>query len=215
MSSLFEFLTSLLNFITGIFSGKKEDKKNLWSDILDCRSKLAIALAEGRITDVAVLRKELDSLMKQYSRSVRNDEKALKRAIRGGIKYAAFCIMAISAFTGCAHTKGKTQQQTLIIGERIHILQPGSKIDVPELMPPAKVWYLLDNIAIQQWLGIPVDYDQERKEPAKPQSWHRRDVITSADGKAKSVFDVCDGSATFKTYMYDFDKDKWVEAQPK
>lgn len=163
MSSLFEFLSSLLDFITGIFSGKKEDKKNLWAEILDRRNQLSVALAEGRITDVAVLRKELDSLMKQYSRSLRDDERALKKARRGGIRYAAFCFLVVVTLCGCVHTKSKTQQQVLIVGERINLVKPGSDIKVPKLIPPAKVWYLLDNVAIQQWLGIPVDYAEGSK----------------------------------------------------
>ena len=163
MSSLFEFLSSLLDFITGIFSGKKEDKKNLWAEILDRRNQLSVALAEGRITDVSVLRKELDRLMKQYSRSLRDDERMLKEAGNGGVKCAAFCVLSVMALCGCAHTRPKTQQQVLIVGERINLVKPGSDIKVPELIPPAKVWYLLDNVAIQQWLGIPVDYAEGSK----------------------------------------------------
>lgn len=163
MSSLLDFLSRLLDFITGVFSSKKEDKANLWAEILDCRNQLSAALADGRITDVSVLRKELDRLMKQYSRSLRHDEKALKSARNGGIKYASFCILPVLILCGCAHTKPKTQQQVLIVGERINIVKPGSDIKVPDLIPPAKTWYLLDNVAIKQWLGIPVDYSEGSK----------------------------------------------------
>lgn len=160
VSSVFDFLTECLRFVTGIFSGKKEDKKNLWAEILDRRAQLSVALAEGRITDVMVLRKELDSLMKQYSRHIRSEEKSLIRARKGNPLAFSAVVAAVIVFSGCVHGKSGSQQ-TLVIGERINIVKPGSEITVPELTPPAKTWYLIDNIAIQQWLGIPVDYSQD------------------------------------------------------
>lgn len=200
MSALFEFLTNLLGFITGIFSDKKENKENLWSEILDCRSKLSVALAEGRITDVAVLRKELESLMKRYSRYIRSEERAFRRGAKGGIKWASFCLSAvILAASGCANTKSRPQQQVLVIGERIHVLEPGSDLKVPQLVPPARKWYLVDDVAILQWLGIPFDY-------GNPDPSDRRDVIVS---------DVRDGAMSVKTYSYDFKADRWVEVVPR
>lgn len=161
VSSIFEFLSRLLDFLTGIFSSKKEDKANLWSEILDCRAQLSLALAEGRITDVAVLRKELDALMKRYFRSVRADERDLRRARRANPSSFLFLAIALLVAAGCSTTGKKKQTEVLVIGERINIVKPGSTVQVPELVKPAKTWYLLDDVAIQQWLGIPVDYSQE------------------------------------------------------
>ena len=152
VSSIFEFLSRLLDFLTGIFSSKKEDKANLWSEILDCRAQLSLALAEGRITD---------ALMKRYSRSVRADERDLRRARRANPSSFIFLAIAILMAAGCSTTGKKKQTEVLVIGERINIVKPGSTVRVPELVKPAKTWYLLDDVAIQQWLGIPVNYSQE------------------------------------------------------
>ena len=202
VSSIFEFLSRLLDFMTGIFSSKKEDKANLWSEILDCRARLSSALAEGRITDVAVLRKELDALMKRYSRSVRDDERDLRRARRANPASFIFLaiIAAIAATTaGCSTTGRKKQTEVLVIGERIHVLEPGSDVSVPQLVPPARKWYLVDDVAILQWLGIPVDY-------GSPGPGDRRDIIVS---------DVRDGAMSVRTYSYDFKADRWVEVVPR
>ena len=161
MSSIFEFLTRLLDFITGIFSSKKEDKANLWSEILDCRAPLSVALAEGRITDVRELRIRLDSLMKQYSRRLRKYESDVRKAGRGNP--VAFLFLAVMALmlAGCASTDRKKPVEVLVIGERINVLKPGTTVQVPELVKPARMWYLLDDVAIQQWLGIPVNYSEK------------------------------------------------------
>ena len=161
MSSIFEFLTRLLDFITGIFSSRKEDKANLWSEILDCRAQLSVALAEGRITDVRELRLRLDSLMKQYSRRLRKYESDVRKARRGNP--GAFLFLAVMALmlAGCASTGKKKPVEVLVIGERINVLKPGTTVQVPELVKPARMWYLLDDVAIQQWLGIPVNYSEK------------------------------------------------------
>ena len=161
MSSLFEFLSRLLDFITGIFSSRKEDKTNLWSEILDCRAQLSSALAEGRVTDVRELRLRLDSLMKQYSRRLRTCEADVRRARR--VNPGAFLFLAVMAFMlgGCSSTGKKKQVEVLVVGERINVVRPGTTVQVPELVKPARMWYLLDDVAIQQWLGIPVNYKGE------------------------------------------------------
>lgn len=199
VSSIFDFLSRLLDFLTGIFSSKKEDKENLWSEILDCRAQLSLALAEGRITDVAVLRKELDALMKRYSRSVRADERDLCRARRANTSAFIFLAIAILMAAGCSTTGKKKQTEVLVIGERIHVLEPGSDVRVPQLVPPARKWYLVDDVAILQWLGIPVEY-------GSPGPSDRRDVIVS---------DVRDGTMSVRTYSYDFKADRWVEVVPR
>jgi hypothetical protein len=42
----------------------------------------------------------------------------------------------------------------VVVGERINIVEPGQVITVPELKPPAKCWYLVDNVGLEGWLGI-------------------------------------------------------------
>lgn len=206
MSSLFEFLSRLLDFITGIFSSKKEDKTNLWSEILDCRAQLSAALSEGRITDVHALRLRLDSLMKKYSRHIRKEESSMSKSSRSRRTPSAyavsmfFALFAVSLFMSACSTTGKKQkQEVLVIGERINVVQPGSAIQVPNLVPPASKWYLVDDVAILQWLGIPVDY-------GRPGHGGRRDI---------TVTDVRDGSMSVSTYSYDFETGRWVEVVPR
>ena len=161
MSSIFEFLTRLLDFITGVFSSKKEDKVNLWSEILDCRAQLSSALADGRITDARELRLRLDSLMKQYSRCLRKYESDVRKARSGNP--GAFLFLAVMALmlAGCSSTGKKKPAEVLVIGERIKTVRPGETVQIPGLVKPASMWYLLDDVAIQQWLGIPVNYNGE------------------------------------------------------
>lgn len=161
MSVVFEFLLEIVRFFTGLFSDKRENRKNLWPEILAKRAQLAEALAGGRITDVAILRKELDTLMKQYMSGVKILERDMRKLGRShvGIEVSVVVILAV-IMSGCGHFK-QSQQTTFVLGDRVNIVQPGSTIEVPKLTPPAKQWYLMDNVAIQHWLGIPVDFSEK------------------------------------------------------
>ena len=61
----------------------------------------------------------------------------------------------ILALTGCASTPPVNQpNQPLVIGERIHVRHAGDVITLPALHPPARVWYIVDDVGLLQWLGI-------------------------------------------------------------
>lgn len=161
MSAVFEFLLEIVRFFTGLFSDKRENRKNLWPEILAKRAQLAEALAGGRISDVVILRKELDILMRQYMNGVKILERDMRRSGKSHVGIDVSVIIASALiFSGCGHFK-KGQQTTFVLGDRVNIVQPGSTIEVPKLTPPAKQWYLMDNVAIQHWLGIPVDFSEK------------------------------------------------------
>lgn len=159
ISSIVDFLTELLRFVSDIFSHRTEDRKNLWAEILDTRAKLAEALAEGRVSDVGILRRELKQLMDRYMRDVKVEERHMRRSegkMPPGSPMMAIGLAASLILAGCKSDKPQT---VFVLGDRINVLQPGTELTVPELQPPAKVWYLVDNVAIQSWLDIPVDFE--------------------------------------------------------
>lgn len=55
--------------------------------------------------------------------------------------------------SGCAGLRDK-KVEYVVIGERVNIVEPGQVVTVPELVPPAKKWYLVDNVGLEGWLGI-------------------------------------------------------------
>jgi hypothetical protein len=75
-----------------------------------------------------------------------------RRASPAGKGSAVAAIAALSLASGCLGGKPKTE--FVVIGERINIVEPGQTVVVPELVPPAKKWYLVDNVGLAGWLGI-------------------------------------------------------------
>lgn len=59
---------------------------------------------------------------------------------------------------GCRLLRPSKQvyETPLVVGERINIVKPGDIIEVPELICPAKTWYLVDDVGLSIWLGIPM-----------------------------------------------------------
>jgi hypothetical protein len=162
IASIFNFLLELLRWLSDLFTRKEENKVATWQEIEAKRTALALALADGRISDVAILRKELEVLMKKYLRGVRSDERKMRRSralrYRNGFSFILASLSVSLFLTGCWSTKPTT---TFVLGERINLVQPETTVEVPKLTPPAKQWYLLDNIAIQHWLGIPVEFETQ------------------------------------------------------
>lgn len=163
MSAILEFLTEIFRFIRDIFVRRREEKNDLWKQIEEVRNKLVLALEEGRITDVAILRKELQSLMDRYSRYVKSTEKDMKRKHRA-LYTLSSVVFVLALATGCVSFKRKTDTTVFVLGDRINLVKPGDTMTVPELTPPAKQWYLVDNVGLQHWLGISVS--PEKKETA-------------------------------------------------
>lgn len=163
IASIFNFLIELLRWLSDLLARKEEHKVTTWQEIETKRHALALALADGRISDVAILRKELEVLMERYLRGVRADERRLRRnrniRRRNGFTFI-IASLAMSLFlSGCWSPKPANPNTTLVLGHRINIVQPETTVEIPKLTPPARQWYLLDNIAIQYWLGIPLDVE--------------------------------------------------------
>ena len=93
----------------------------------EAQDGLRLALAQGRIDDAARWRKRLIDL--------------------GGALVLMACLLA----AGC-----RTQQETLVVGERVRAVDPGESLTIPALQPPAQQWYLVDDVGLAQWLGIMV-----------------------------------------------------------
>jgi len=109
----------------------------------DASATLAKALAEGRITDAAAAHTALENLRK------------------GAAVLAIACCLL---FAGCA----TPAQPPLVIGERILKTTPGQTLVVPPLVAPARQWYVVDDVGLQQWLGIVLpDPSATRKDPVK------------------------------------------------
>ena len=224
IASIFNFLIELLRWLSDLFARKEENKVTTWQEIEAKRSALALALADGRISDVAILRKELEALMQKYMRGVRADERKLRSTRKHNPYCYTFASLAASLFlAGCWSTKPTT---TFVLGERINLVQPETTVEVPKLTPPAKQWYLLDNIAIQHWLGIPVEFNMqatEKPEVAVVKNYWKPAIITqegnirtetyiSYDGQQKRV--EVNGPGWVSVTHYGLVNGVWVEAVP-
>ncbi|MEI8244015.1 MAG: hypothetical protein WCI17_12160 [bacterium] len=64
------------------------------------------------------------------------------------LSLCALCVLA----PGCATTSAT--RQPLIIGQRVLAPDPGQTITIPPLLPPARQWYLVDDIGLGAWLDI-------------------------------------------------------------
>lgn len=162
LTAIFTFLIELLHYLSDKANRKNEDRAIIWSEIEVKRKELAEALAEGRVSDVAILRKELEALMSRYLRGIRSEERKARRLRRpgGGVglldPFYIGALVACLFLTGCWSSRPST---VFVLGERVNVVRPGSVLEIPELIKPARTWYLIDNVAIQHWLGIPVDME--------------------------------------------------------
>lgn len=72
-------------------------------------------------------------------------------------KYLIFLAVAL---TGCAvFKKGEPEYYTpVVFGERVNIVKELDIIEVPALKKPAKTWFLVDDVGLSIWLGIPYNH---------------------------------------------------------
>lgn len=137
-TSIFGGICAVVLSIIGFFREwrkyKADDKQKLKQKIDSVQDALNLALEDGRITDAQRLQKELTSLWGKYRKTV-------------AVAVSAMCLLC----SGCLSPK---KDPYIIIGERINIVEPGKTIVVPDLVPPAKKWYLVDNVGLAGWLGI-------------------------------------------------------------
>lgn len=98
--------------------------------------------------DIAIIRKGLEIKKK---REMLMNSKTIKTIILATVG------TGIIALSGCKTYQPdyKTPED---IGERVKIVKPGDTVLIPDLTQPAKTWYLVDDIGLSTWLGIPEDF---------------------------------------------------------
>lgn len=158
MGTILGFIVELVRYFADFRSRRRQQKEELMKRLEECRKALSLALEEGRVTDAGMLAEELDELMKKCGRSAR---KALRSAQKAVAVVSLVCLASL--FCGCLAFSGRSKP-VLITGERIHIVSPGQAVTVPALVKPAKKWYLVDNVALQHWLKIPMDLGSKEAE---------------------------------------------------
>jgi len=136
-------VTAFAGIITAYFNYKNKkdsdfqkqinkDKETFIRQKLKETEDLLIKSMETDITAVPVLRKKLEYYRDQLR------------------KYVVILVLVIIPFlSGCLTTK-----EPMVIGERIFMPKPGDMITVPVLKHPAKQWYLIDDKAMLEVLGI-------------------------------------------------------------
>jgi hypothetical protein len=101
--------------------------------------------------DIAIIRKGLEIRKRREAFMNSKTTKTVKTIILATIG------SGIIALSGCKTYQPdyKTPED---IGERVKIVKPGDTILIPDLTQPAKTWYLVDDIGLSTWLGIPEDF---------------------------------------------------------
>lgn len=161
ISSILQFLFRIVEAFTGIFSEKRDDMRLLKENLVAIESELRKAIAERRVTDAAALRARRDEL-KEMIKSAKSGKKGGGSDRVGSVDVrtvsnAVFAAALLAACTtGCMTSKPK-QNLPLVVGERIIFVDPGQQLVVPPLLEPASTWYLIDDCALCQWLGISLD----------------------------------------------------------
>jgi len=84
---------------------------------------------------------------------------ARRRKALGSWPYAALVAVSVALLqVGCI-TRAKPDPMPLIIGQRVYTPAPGDVLTIPAYTPPAKQWYLVDDVGLMLWLGV---------DPSKP-----------------------------------------------
>lgn len=128
------------------FSSRSSRNREIMSRIEDTEKALSEALEEGRVGDAKIYAQRLDRLWRLYRRA------PVGRSIASTAARTATAVAVLLLCCGCLGTKGKVEY--VVLGDRINIVEPGQVVTVPELIPPAKKWYLIDNKGLEGWLGI-------------------------------------------------------------
>jgi len=79
---------------------------------------------------------------------------ARRRKALGSWPYAALVSVSVALLqVGCI-TRAKPDPMPLIIGQRVYTPAPGDVLTIPAHTPPAKQWYLVDDVGLMLWLGL-------------------------------------------------------------
>jgi len=153
--SIVDFLTTAMNFLSGIFDRRRAYKDELRKRIADARKRLSDALSEGRLSDVPAIKAELEELEKEYKRArTAKTARTARTGISGAEVLAPALIASAALMSGCV--SGRPHTAVLVEGSRILLVDPGKELVVPELEKPARQWYLVDDVALLHWLGVSV-----------------------------------------------------------
>lgn len=127
-------ILAIIGFFRDWRKYRSDGRQELKERIDAVQSALNLALEEGRVTDAHRLQLELRDLWEKYRKSA-------------VVAASVLCLLC----TGCI---SRRHDPYIVIGERINVVEPGQEIVVPDLLPPAKKWYLVDNVGLAGWLGI-------------------------------------------------------------
>lgn len=137
---------AVIGFVREWRKYRSDGKQEIKQRIDEVQEALNVALEEGMISDAKRLQEELRKLWEQYRRTAKS--------------VVAAAVLSSVLASGCL--SHRTETQYVVVGERINIVEPGQEIVVPPLVPPAKKWYLVDNVGLAGWLGLPAPVDGGR-----------------------------------------------------
>ena len=158
LSSILGFVFKLVEALSGIFAEKRDDLKAMKESLKEIEAELRKALAERRVTDAAALRARRDELKAMIKAAKKGKKQEEQKVGTNSVSKVVVAIAAAAALvSGCFSTKQDKPNLPLVIGERIIFVDPGQEVVVPALKEPASTWYLIDDCALDQWLGISLD----------------------------------------------------------
>lgn len=134
--------------ITRWISRRSGRNREIMSRIEETERQLSEALEQGRVSDAHTLALRLDRLWRMYRRA------PARKPPPSGAAKAATALAVLMLCCGCGSLRPGKKVEYVVLGERINIVEPGQAVTVPELIPPAKRWYLVDNKALEAWLGV-------------------------------------------------------------
>ena len=140
--AVLEIIKDIFSWLVPAISTRRQRKDAILLRIEEAKANQGKALHEGRVTDAAA-----------YGQEVKNLYEKLNHI--GWFSCLLFCLL-LTGCTGCSSSKPKINAPA-VLGERIFIVKPNTTVEVPELVPPARKWYLVDDIGLCQWLDIPVE----------------------------------------------------------
>ena len=140
-SDIIGIVKQVLSFFIGKSEKSAEKKDKIMKQIEEQNEELKKALSEGRISDAGSISSTISKLYKKFNKV-------------GLFSVLALCLM----LSGCKTAKlAPEYNPPLVLGERVFICKEKDIIEIPTLVPPATKWYLVDNIGLTQWLGIPAN----------------------------------------------------------
>jgi hypothetical protein len=137
---LLQACLALLGTIAGIaavfVNRRAANVEAIRANILQAEHELRAALRDKRIDDAAFW--------------------ARRRKALGSWPYMLLCGLAACLLQSGCITRAKPSPMPLVIGQRVFAPAPGAMLTIPPLTPPAKQWYLVDDVGLLLWLEISV-----------------------------------------------------------